>query len=51
VVLTGSGQAILEKALPLWKAVQKVVEKDLGPDRFDRLLHDLSATVGVAQAG
>ena len=51
VVLTGSGQAILEKALPLWKAVQTDVEKDLGPDRFDRLLHDLSATVEIAQAG
>jgi len=51
VVLTGSGQAILDKALPLWKAVQKDVEKDLGQDRFDRLLHDLSATVEIAQVG
>ena len=49
VTLTGSGQTILEKALPLWKVVQKDVKKELGQDRFDRLLHDLSATVEIAQ--
>ena len=51
VTLTGSGQAILEKALPLWRDVQKKFEKKLGQDRFERLLEDLSATVGVAQVG
>ncbi|MDX1410792.1 MAG: MarR family winged helix-turn-helix transcriptional regulator [Nitrospirales bacterium] len=49
VTLTGSGQTILEKALPLWKEVQKDVKKELGQDRFDRLLHDLSTTVEIAQ--
>ena len=49
VTLTGSGQAILGKALPLWQAVQKEVKKELGQGRFERLLHDLSATVKVAE--
>ena len=48
VTLTGSGQAILAKALPLWKAVQQEVEEELGQDRVHRLLYDLSATIEVA---
>ena len=49
VALTGAGQAILGKALPLWQAVQQEVKKELGQGRFERLLHDLSATVKVAE--
>lgn len=49
IILTGSGQAILAKALPLWRAVQMKVREELGQDRFDRLLLDLSSTVEVAQ--
>lgn len=51
VTLTGSGQAILAKALPLWQEVQQEVRKDLGKVRFTRLLHDLSAIVEIAPVG
>ena len=48
VTLTAPGQKILAKAFPLWQAVQKTVKRDLGQVRFERLLHDLSATLEVA---
>lgn len=48
ITLTGSGQAILAKALPLWQGVQGEVKKELGQARFNRLLHDLSATIMVS---
>ncbi len=50
VILTVAGQDTLERALPLWKSVQREVIKELGPIRVGRLLRDLSATVDVAQA-
>ncbi len=50
VTLTLAGQDTLAKALPLWKQVQKQVTKGLGQNRVDRLLNDLSATIGIAQA-
>ena len=51
VILTDSGQAILAKALPLWKGIQQEVKEGLGQNRFGRLLQDLSATVEVAHLG
>ena len=49
VTLTGRGEAFLAKALPLWNTVQQKVEIELGQERVNRLLRDLSATVEVAQ--
>lgn len=51
VTLTSTGQAKLANALPLWKSVQRHVTRELGRSRLQRLLHDLSAAVKVAQAG
>ncbi len=50
VALTGSGQTILKKALPLWQAVQQEVKEELGQVRFARLLDDLSTAVNVVEA-
>ena len=51
VTLTSTGQATLANALPLWKSIQHQVQKDLGQNRVERLLRDLSATLEATQAG
>ncbi len=51
ITLTGTGQSILAKALPLWKKAQQQVAKELGDIRMARLLKDLSVTVQAGQAG
>ena len=50
VILTVAGQDTLDRALPLWKSVQREVIKELGQIRVGRMLKDLLATVEVAQA-
>ena len=49
VILTVAGQDTLDRALPLWKSVQREVIKELGQIRVGRMLKDLLATVEVAQ--
>ena len=49
VSLTERGHRALTPALPLWEKAQARVAKQLGQERFGRLLADLSATVGAAQ--
>ena len=51
ITLTGTGQSILAKALPLWKRAQQQVAKELGGIRMARLLKDLSVTVQAGQTG
>ena len=51
VTLTDRGHLALAQAFPLWKDVQKQVAQKLGRERFQRLLSDLGATVGLARAG
>jgi DNA-binding MarR family transcriptional regulator len=50
VSLTAAGRARLTAALPLWAEAQRYMITTLGTTRFDRLLGDLSAAVGAAQA-
>lgn len=50
VVLTDRGRLALAQAFPLWKHVQSRVANRLGRERFERLLSDLRATVGMARA-
>lgn len=51
VTLTGRGRAALAAAYPLWKEVQSRVARSLGPQRLDRLLSDLRATVRATRSG
>lgn len=50
VALTDRGRLALAQAFPLWKDVQSRVANRLGHERFERLLSDLRATVGMARA-
>ena len=43
LTLTGKGQAVLERALPLWRSVQDRMVRGLGGRRWRRLLEDLTA--------
>ncbi|PIG94994.1 MarR family winged helix-turn-helix transcriptional regulator [Gloeocapsopsis sp. IPPAS B-1203] len=47
VSLTEKGQAALVKALPLWKQAQTKVIEELGQDRWQALLSNLSDTVSL----
>ncbi|MBE9189999.1 winged helix-turn-helix transcriptional regulator [Gloeocapsopsis crepidinum LEGE 06123] len=47
VSLTEKGQAALVKALPLWKQAQTKVTEELGQDRWQALLSNLSDTVSL----
>ncbi len=51
VRLTPKGQAILAKALPLWKKTQRRMVNDLGHDNVARLLGDLWTTFEISQMG
>ncbi len=45
IALTEAGEAVLGKALPLWKQAQSMVEKTLGQQRWNTLLtHLVEAT-------
>lgn len=37
VVLTAEGEALLDRATPLWEAQQRRIEERLGPDTFERV--------------
>lgn len=50
VTLTDRGRLALAQAFPLWKDIQGQVAQRLGGERFQRLLSDLRATVGLARA-
>ena len=45
VTITPEGLATLERARPLWRAVQARVVADLGEERIDRLLGELADLV------
>jgi DNA-binding MarR family transcriptional regulator len=47
VALTANGEAVLAKALPLWKQAQRIVEKTLGPQRLTNLLANLMETTAL----
>ena len=49
VSLTRKGKGVLKRAYPLWKRAQARMMKGLGPQRFGRLVNDLSAVVKTAQ--
>ncbi|MCZ6689502.1 MAG: MarR family winged helix-turn-helix transcriptional regulator [Planctomycetota bacterium] len=49
VSLTRKGKGVLTRAYPLWKRAQARMMKGLGPQRFGRLVDDLSAVVKTAQ--
>jgi DNA-binding MarR family transcriptional regulator len=46
VRLTPAGERRFAEAKPLWKAAQRRVRAQLGPERIDRLLADLRAIAG-----
>jgi DNA-binding MarR family transcriptional regulator len=48
VALTRAGIAKLEEAFPYWREAQRSIGRRLGAQRMDRMLADLSTTVGVA---
>ena len=50
VSVTPEGQSLLEQAIPLWEAAQTRLVGSIGPDRFDRLLADLGATIDATQS-
>ena len=50
VSITRKGDAVLERALPLWQGAQKRVAEILGERRLERMLSDLSALVGGARS-
>ena len=45
IVITDEGRALLQEALPLWKAVQQEVVEGFGGERFESLLTDLKTLV------
>jgi DNA-binding MarR family transcriptional regulator len=47
--LTDDGRAALEVALPLWEHVQTAVVADLGAERWDGMLADLTALAGLSR--
>jgi DNA-binding MarR family transcriptional regulator len=49
--LTRSGRAVLERALPLWHAVQSRVAAEFGGGRLAALVGELNAVIGAAQTG
>jgi DNA-binding MarR family transcriptional regulator len=49
VTLTARGRNVLAEVLPLWEKAQARVVKGLGPERWNSLLADLSATVALAR--
>ena len=51
IEITEKGQAVLEKAVPLWQAIQSKMIEGLGEESWQTLLRLLNETVVVAQAG
>ena len=49
VMLTDRGKKVLARAVPLWKAAQGRMVRDLGKRRLARLLADLKAAVGAVR--
>lgn len=45
VSMTAEGEALLERARPLWQSVQADLVADVGAERIDRLLEELSTLV------
>lgn len=50
VAITPKGETVLETARPLWRAVQSRVVAEVGEDRVDRLLRELSDLVAHLRA-
>ena len=48
-MLTERGQHVLARAVPLWRAAQARMARDLGKQRLARLLADLEAAVGAVR--
>ena len=48
-MLTDRGKKVLARAVPLWKAAQARMVRDLGKQRLARLLADLKAAVGAVR--
>ncbi len=49
VATTPAGCRAVERALPLWAAVQERIVTGVGEDRYARLISDLSETVAVTR--
>jgi DNA-binding MarR family transcriptional regulator len=49
VNLTAEGMEILTKAIPLWEEAQERVRKELGEERLQNLLGDLSEMISLAR--
>jgi DNA-binding MarR family transcriptional regulator len=47
IALTADGEAVLAKALPLWKQAQNLVEETLGQQRWSALLSHLWETTAL----
>ncbi|MFT4570601.1 MAG: DNA-binding MarR family transcriptional regulator [Hyphomicrobiaceae bacterium] len=49
ICITDEGSEVLAQAIPLWEAIQQRVVGELGLQRYDRLVDDLTETVRIAQ--
>ncbi len=49
IALTARGQDVLAEALPYWREVQTRIAKELGQDRWARLIGDLERTTQLLQ--
>ena len=49
IALTARGQDVLAEALPYWREVQTRIAKELGHDRWARLIGDLERTTQLLQ--
>ncbi|PIQ85660.1 MAG: MarR family transcriptional regulator [Candidatus Omnitrophica bacterium CG11_big_fil_rev_8_21_14_0_20_45_26] len=50
VSVTAKGESALEKAYPVWCRIQNKFVSQLGKERFERLLEDLSKAVAIIQS-
>jgi len=45
--LTDHGRSVLERSVPLWEAAQRRVEEQLGLERYQKLLTEMSAITKI----
>jgi DNA-binding MarR family transcriptional regulator len=50
VAITERGRAALDRAIPLWQAIQTKIQTELGISRLGRFLEDLREVVSITQS-
>ncbi len=49
VEITAAGQEALMSAVPYWEEAQELLRRQLGQDRWDRVMTDLTNVVGATR--